>query len=160
MTRHAGRRDEGVSIVEAAFVLPLLFMFMFGLVDLGMWTFNSNQASNAARDGARAGILAYPLLGTTAESAEASIVSAIQDHLPEGTVDASDVTIKCLTSDGSPMATCNGNGPDRPERVKVDVEWHWELVTPIAMTIGVDEGVARGSATMEIVGRPVPGGGA
>lgn len=147
--------EAGVTIVEAAFVIPLLFMFMFGLVDLGMWTLNSNQASNAARDGARVGILEFPLRGGDLASAEAEIVAAIEDHLPEGTMEASDVTITCLASDD---ATIPCTDPD-PDRVKVDVAWAWTLVTPVATILGIDEGAVQGSATMEIVGRPVPGNG-
>jgi Flp pilus assembly protein TadG len=149
------RTDAGVTVVEAAFVLPLLFMFIFGLVDLGMWTLNANQASNAARDGARVGILEYPLPGiaiaTEKEEAEAAIIEAVKARLPEGTVEDSDVTITCLADDGSTVS-CSGPNPDR---VKVDVVWAWRLVTPVATMIGVEEGAATGSATMEIVGRPM-----
>ena len=146
------RRDAGVTVVEAAFVVPLLFMFIFGLVDLGMWTLNSNQASNAARDGARAGILAFPLRGTvTEQDARDVIVSAIADRLPDGTVEDSDVTISCLGSDGAAISCTH---PD-PDKVKVDVTWEWTLVTPVATVLGLDRGEVRGSATMEVVGRPL-----
>lgn len=145
------RSDAGVTVVEASFIIPLLFMFMFGLVDLGMWTLNSNQASNAARDGARAGILEFPLRGATLAEAEAEIVAAIQDRLPEGTVESSQITITCQGSDGAPVP-CTDAAPDR---VKVDVAWAWRLVTPVATLLGIDEGAATGSATMEIVGRPL-----
>ena len=152
MTR---RTDSGVTVVEAAFVLPLLFMFIFGLVDLGMWTLNANQASNAARDGARVGILAYPLPGfaiaTEKEEAKAAIIEAVKARLPEGTVDDSDVTITCLADDGTTVSCADPN----PDRVKVDVVWAWRLVTPVATMLGIEEGAATGSATMEIVGRPM-----
>lgn len=153
--RRGQRKDVGVTIVEASFAIPLLFMFMFGLVDLGMWTLNSNQASNAARDGARVGILEFPLRGGDLADAEAAIVSAIQDHLPEGTMETTDVTITCLDSDDA-VVPCTVADPDR---VKVDVAWAWRLVTPVATVLGIDEGDVKGSATMEIVGRPVPGNG-
>lgn len=153
--RRTTRGEAGVTIVEAAFVVPLLFMFMFGLVDLGMWTLNSNQAANAARDGARVGILEFPLRGTDLADAEAAIVSAVQDHLPEGTMETTDVTITCLDSDDA-VVPCTVADPDR---VKVDVAWAWRLVTPVATVLGIDEGDVKGSATMEIVGRPVPGNG-
>ena len=147
--------EAGVTIVEAAFVIPLLFMFMFGLVDLGMWTLNSNQASNAARDGARVGILELPLRGGDLATAEAEIVAAIEEHLPEGTMDGSDVSITCLASDDTTIPCTD----PEPDRVKVDVAWEWRLVTPVATILGIDEGDVQGSATMEIVGRPVPGNG-
>lgn len=143
------RHDAGVTIVEAAFVLPLLFTFVFGLIDLGMWTFNSNQATNAARDGARVGILSY-------EDADdhAAIVAAVQAHLPEGTLDASDVTITCLRPDGSALSCSSA---EQGDEIRVEVEWSWDLVTPVSAILGITEGAAKGSATMAIVGLPVAG---
>lgn len=153
--RRSRHGEAGVTIVEAAFVIPLLFMFIFGLVDLGMWTLNSNQASNAARDGARAGILAYPLRGADLVAADAAaretIVNAIQKRLPEGTVDDSQITVTCQDLMGVTVP-CTHPSPDR---VKVDVAWAWTLVTPVATMLSLDEGKVAGSATMEIVGRPI-----
>lgn len=144
------RHDSGVTIVEAAFVLPLLFLFVFGLIDLGMWAFNSNQATNAARDGARVGILSY-------EDADdhAAIRAAVQDRLAGRELDASDVTITCLRPDGSVLAC---SAADQGDEIRVEVEWSWDLVTPVAAVLGITEGAARGSATMAIVGLPVAGG--
>lgn len=152
------RRDDGVTLVEAALVLPILFMLMFGLVDLGMWSFNVNQASNAARDGARAGILAYPLPGVESIAVEEAraretVVSAVKSNLTGGTVEDDDITIACFADDGTSVA-CSSADPE-PERIRVDVEWHWDLVTPVASVIGIERGAARGDATMAIVGRPV-----
>ncbi|MCU1448137.1 MAG: hypothetical protein JWP02_307, partial [Acidimicrobiales bacterium] len=51
--------ERGATIVEAAFVLPLLFFLVLTMVDLGMWGFQTSQATSAARDGARVGIINY-----------------------------------------------------------------------------------------------------
>ncbi len=49
------RRDRGATIVEAAIVLPLLFLVLFALVEFG-WAFkDSLSVGHAAREGARAG---------------------------------------------------------------------------------------------------------
>ncbi len=158
--------DRGVTIVEAAFALPIMFLFFFGLVDVGMWTFNSNQATNAARDGARAGILSYeyaddpandPNLIAGDPTDEAAVLAAIQDHLPNQTIGPENVTIECLDGTGTVVACVDA--PVDTGRIKVDVEWTWRLVTPVAGIIGVTDGAARGSATMAIVGEPVPSGG-
>ena len=48
-------------------ILPILFVLVFALFDLGQWELQITQASNAARDGARAGLMAYKTAeGTTA----------------------------------------------------------------------------------------------
>lgn len=150
------RPDSGVTIVEAAFILPLLFMFVFGMVDLGMWAFNSNKAANAARDGARSGILSYETADTAGADRDA-IVAAVRAHLPDATVDDSDIVITCVR--GSATIDC-ANAVIDEDHIRVEVEWGWDLVTPIAGVLGVNTGMVRGSASMAIVGAPLPGSGA
>lgn len=155
-SRRRGRlRDgaSGVTVVEAAFALPILLTFIFGLVDLGMWTLNVNQATNAARDGARAGILGHVGADVPGSEAEQAIRGAVEAHLDRG---AERVDISCVDPDGTALATCAGAEVD-VDRIRVAVEWHWTLVTPIAAILGYDEGRAHGSATMTIVGSPLTG---
>ena len=48
-----GRRDKGAVIVEAALLLPLLLLIVFGIIDLGR-AFNSKQAlTHATREAVR-----------------------------------------------------------------------------------------------------------
>ncbi len=147
--------DRGVTVVEAAFALPIMLLFISGLVDLGMWTFNSNQATNAARDGARAGILSYLQADVAGSPDHEAVVAAVRAHLPANTVDGSEITVECLTADGTTVTCANAHFD--VDRIRVEVDWSWNLVTPVAPIIGVREGAARGSATMAIVGLPVSG---
>lgn len=148
--RLAGER--GVTIVEAAFVLPILLMFMFGLVDLGLWTLNSNQATNAARDGARLGIIDFETADVPNSDMHLAIVEAVERRLNR-TLQADDVEVSCVQPDDLGIA-CSSALVD-VDRIRVEVDWSWDLVTPVAAIIGVDEGDVQGSATMAIVGRPL-----
>ncbi len=49
------RRDRGATIVEAAIVLPLLFLVLFALVEFGMAFKNNLSVGHGAREAARAG---------------------------------------------------------------------------------------------------------
>lgn len=51
---HAMRRHDGSSAAEFAMILPLLMLFLFGIVQYGIMFFAYNNMSNAAREGARA----------------------------------------------------------------------------------------------------------
>jgi hypothetical protein len=146
------RRDEGVSIVEAAFALPILLTFIFGLVDLGMWTFNANQATNAARDGARHAILDFAGADVAGSPAHGALVDAVHSRLEDDKVES--VTVSCVRPNGTTVA-CSSALVDI-DSVKVDVRWAWDLVTPVAAILGYDRGDAVGSATMRLVGRPLP----
>lgn len=147
-----GRRQRGVTIVEAAFVFPILLMFIFGLVDLGMWTFNANQATNAARDGARAAILNFEGLDDPSNADVSRVVDAVESRLNR-TVDS--VSVGCVDPAGDEVP-CASAEVD-VDSVWVDVEWDWKLVTPVAAIIGYDDGRAAGSATMNLVGLPYDG---
>lgn len=154
MTAKGRRGSDGVTIVEAAFALPILFTFIFGLVDLGMWTLNANQATNAARDGARLAILDYAGadVSSPASPTYSAVVKAAKARLESDKVE--DVAVSCTTPAGATVA-CSAARVD-VDSVRVDVRWRWRLVTPVAAILGYDRGDATGSATMRIVGRPLP----
>lgn len=148
--RRAGRRDGGVTIVEAAFALPILFMFIMGLADLGMWTFNANQATNAARDGARAAIIDHRFADDPTSDTFEAVVERIESRLAGRSLDVQNVEIECVRADGG--TGCAGAHPDR-DQIRVEVDWSWDLITPVAAVVGVDRGNASGVATMTIIGR-------
>ncbi len=49
--------SKGQSLLEFALVLPLVILLVVGTIDLGYAVFLQNTISNAAREGARAGII-------------------------------------------------------------------------------------------------------
>jgi Flp pilus assembly protein TadG len=51
------RPDAGASIVEFALLAPVLFLFLFGIIDYGIWFSDSISARQAVRDGARQGVV-------------------------------------------------------------------------------------------------------
>ncbi len=65
---------RGTTIVEAAFVLPLLLLVMLGAIEYGWLFFNVQQITNAARQGARVAILP----DVTPAQAEAVIMQLLQ----------------------------------------------------------------------------------
>src|SRR5690606_28464820 len=51
------RRMAGVAAVEFALVVPLLLVVLFGIIDFGFMLYDKAMLTNAAREGARAGIV-------------------------------------------------------------------------------------------------------
>lgn len=66
--RSAARR--GVAAVEFALTAPLLFLLVFGMIEVGRGLMVQQLLSNAARDGARSAILE----GATVETVEAGVI--------------------------------------------------------------------------------------
>lgn len=59
--RRAGQsafNQQGAAMVEFALVLPLLLVFLFGIIEFGLVMYNKQILTNAAREAARAGIVA------------------------------------------------------------------------------------------------------
>jgi len=50
-------RDKGQELVEFALLSPVLFLLLFGLMELGMAVWHYNTLSIAAREGARAALV-------------------------------------------------------------------------------------------------------
>lgn len=154
IVRRRASDERGVTIVEAAFALPILFMFMFGLIDLGMWTLNANQATNAARDGARRAIIDFKDADDDGSAHHDAVVAAVEDRLAGQDIETVQVT--CVDHLGAELPSCDTADVTK-DSVRVIVRWNWTLITPMAAILGYDEGAATGSATMRIVGRPLPG---
>ena len=51
------RRQQGTSLVEFAFVAPVFFMLLFGIIEFSVILFDKATITNASREGARTGIL-------------------------------------------------------------------------------------------------------
>jgi Flp pilus assembly protein TadG len=50
-------RDRGQNLVEFALLLPLLLLFILGIVEFGVAVFAYSTIANAAREGARVGVV-------------------------------------------------------------------------------------------------------
>jgi hypothetical protein len=53
--------QKGTTAVELAIVLSLLLTLIFGIIEFSLFMFNRQVITNAAREGARAGIIARPV---------------------------------------------------------------------------------------------------
>ncbi|WP_436795573.1 TadE/TadG family type IV pilus assembly protein [Actinospongicola halichondriae] len=150
------RRDErAVTVIEAAVALPILFLFVLALIDLGTWTLESNKAANAARDGARAGMISHRVADAASGGDRTAVVDAVQAHLPGRTLAADEIVIECVDPDGDLVAGgCAAATIDR-DRIRVTTRWEKRFITPLAGIVGVPSAEVRGVATMVIVGKPL-----
>jgi Flp pilus assembly protein TadG len=83
--RNSGRQRRGATLVEFAVVAPLLFLFILGMLEFGRMVMVEQFLTNAAREGARRGILEQ----TTASDVEATVTN----YLTGGTITGATVTV-------------------------------------------------------------------
>lgn len=83
--RMHGRGRRGAAAVELAVVAPLLFLLLFGIIEIGRLLMVQQILTNASREGARRAIVE----NTTADEVE----STVYNYLAETTVPGATVTI-------------------------------------------------------------------
>ena len=67
MGNRAGRGEDGAAMVEMAFAVSLLCIFLFGIITFGIVLAVKQTVTQAAAEGARAAVTAVQLLGNTAD---------------------------------------------------------------------------------------------
>jgi len=72
---------RGVSAVEFAIILPVLILFLFGIIEFGILFYDKAVITNASREGARAGIVYRYPDPVTAEEIEQVVRDYCADHL-------------------------------------------------------------------------------
>ena len=116
------RGSRGQALVEFAIILPVFLMIAFGTIDFGSAFDASITVSNAAREGARAGVLAPTAAAVTAR------VRQVAGRLNDSNLT---VAVSCKTSAG---AACPGGlaGAITGTTLVVTVSYDYSLITPIA----------------------------
>jgi Flp pilus assembly protein TadG len=68
------RRSRGQTLVEFALVLPVFFLLLFGLIDMGRFVYMNSTLSQAAREAARLGAVEASWVGQSANYAKCNQV--------------------------------------------------------------------------------------
>jgi hypothetical protein len=151
--------QKGATAVELAMVFFLLILLIFGMIEFSLYLFNRHVITNAAREGARFGVVSRPVRYTNDEIKNV-VLNYSQQHLvtfgPD-ILDANDVKIKDVDNDLSdgldPGCRCvvfeyeDGAGTHRCElEVEVDYDYHFLFLK----TIGIDHLPIINVATMKM----------
>jgi Flp pilus assembly protein TadG len=146
-------------LLEAALAIPIVLLLLSGTVDLGFWVFERTQVANAARDGARAGILEYSgadapgTFGSTSAlssgSADRRIQTAIASHLAGRAFTA---TVACYTAGTTTTTPCTSANPGSDE-IEVTVTASRPSYSFFGPVFGT--GTVTAKASLPVMGLPV-----
>jgi Flp pilus assembly protein TadG len=128
-----GRRAErGQGLVEFAIVIPVIALFMFGLLDLGRAVFTYNTVAQAARQAARMAIV-----DQTVDNIKSTAISAA----PTVGMTSSDVAV-CFKTATTTQQNCSSSTDDCPSSDRVIgclaivvVSVSYQPMTPIVSTL-------------------------
>jgi Flp pilus assembly protein TadG len=116
------RSAAGQSLAEFALIFPILMILLVSIFDLGRLVFAYNDITNAAREGARVGIV---------DQTTATIRNEVINQATSLGLTAADVAITYVKSD-DPTQACADIPPTKLEcLVVVTVNYSWQAITPI-----------------------------
>lgn len=148
-----GRSSSGVAVVETAFVVPVFLLLFVGVADLGMGALQSSQASSAAVDAARVGVV----MATPPDTANCAldpgyqrIIAVANARIPRRTLGCENVVITCATPTGAAVNCVAADTLN--DRMTVTVRWTWEAFSPVGQAAPIDEIVGR--STMRFIPQP------
>jgi Flp pilus assembly protein TadG len=134
--------ESGQAIIELAFALPLLLVLVMGIFDFGLMFQRFEVVTNAAREGARVGVL--PSYSTADAQARA------QQYLTSGGLTSSATITAAVNpvSFGAPLKTVN--------QITVTVQYvhNYVFIGPILNLFGGSLGTVtlQGKSTMRVEG--------
>jgi Flp pilus assembly protein TadG len=91
MGKGRARNQKGGAAIEAALVLPLTILLIFGMIEFGLLLYNRQIITNASREGARAGIvlstprLTGPEIGSVVNTYCQNQLVTFGTHVPAST---------------------------------------------------------------------------
>ncbi len=152
---HRSDRKRGQAMVEFALVIPIFMLVLSGILDFGFSLYSRMTVINAAREGARAGIMVDATttsgLSTIPHVAASRAISAAKQAGLTITVnEATDSTadVKCLqtTSTATPPPACswtawtssNTSGAQPGDSVSVTVHYSYKTFFPLAFGAAFD----------------------
>jgi Flp pilus assembly protein TadG len=100
------RHDHGTALIEFVIVFPLLVLLLFGIIEFGINFDRKTAVTNAAREGARAGVVgSYP--GCTTGSDNTKLICLTKDRLGlEAAKTKVEIKLTSGSSVGDPLTVC------------------------------------------------------
>ena len=116
-------RSRGQALVEFAIVLPVFFLVVAGMFDFGLGIYSDLTLVNAAREGARLGVIDP---GNT--SAIETRVRAMAGNLDPAKLS---VTVACERPSGASFTSCTSPMWLPGDATKVTVDYRYSMFFPI-----------------------------
>jgi Flp pilus assembly protein TadG len=140
-SRRRRARGRGQALVEFALVIPIFLLLVAGMIDFGLGLNASITVSNAAREGARLGVVT-PLTASASDfiGPTGTIQTRVKSVLGTGLVSGATVTVTCERPAGSTPSTCMFQTPPTSpasaaasgDSVIVTVSYDYPMIWPLA----------------------------
>jgi Flp pilus assembly protein TadG len=131
--RRRGARYQGQSLVEFAVVLPIFLLILAAIIDFGLGLYSQMTVINAAREGARLGVV------VAADPGNVAAVKARVDAMTAG-LDKSklSVSVTCERPAGQSFVACSSPAWQSGDAVVVTVDYGYRMLFPLAFGNSLD----------------------
>jgi Flp pilus assembly protein TadG len=122
---------RGAAIVETALVLPLMLLFLFGIMEYGRYFLCVQVVTNAAREGCRYAVThtqPVTLGGTTTGNATSDVTNQVTKFLAGQQLSSQSVQVYQSDSQGNNLGVWNGATPG--QYVCVQITGSFQITVP------------------------------
>jgi Flp pilus assembly protein TadG len=124
-------RHEGQSLVEFAVVLPVFLLILAGILDFGLGLYSQMTVINAAREGARLGVVEPGNITDINDRVDAMTAGLDKSRLT--------VTITCERPTGpTTFGSCSSPQWQSNDAVRVQVDYSYKMLWPLALGNSLD----------------------
>ena len=110
MLRRLLHCSSGTTAAEFALMLPIILLFLLGIIDAGLYAWAFNRAEKATQMGARMAVATQVIPGGQLSNGLYNYSFAVSGGIPQGTIvpASSFPDITCEAPSGTLACTCNG----------------------------------------------------
>jgi Flp pilus assembly protein TadG len=120
----------GQSLVEFAVILPVFLLILAAIIDFGLGLYSQMTVINAAREGARLGVVEPGNVAGIDARVQAMSTGLDQSRLS--------VSTTCLRPSGSSFAACSSPQWQSGDAVVVKVDYGYRMLWPLAFGNSID----------------------
>jgi Flp pilus assembly protein TadG len=142
--RHS-KRGRGQAMVEFALVIPMFLLILAAIIDFGFGFFDRMSVINAAREGARAGVMVD--VANAPSTMQRTVMDRVESAAAQGgiTVTDSNVQVTCVQTNATTSSPCtftvhsaaNLAGVQSGDSVSVTVNYSYHISFPMLTVLGI-----------------------
>jgi Flp pilus assembly protein TadG len=133
--RVRGRDRNGGAVLESAFVLPIMLLFLLGIMEYGRYVLSLQVVTNAARDGCRYAVThtqPVTLGGATTGNATSDVTNTVSNFLAGQQLSGQNVQVYQSDSQGNNIGAWNGATPG--QSVCVQISGNFQVTVPALLS--------------------------
>lgn len=126
---------RGTTIVETALVLPLILLFIFGIMEYGRYLLCAQVVTNAAREGCRYAVThtqPVTINGTTTGNATSDVTNQVTKFLAGQALTGQQVNVYQSDNQGNNLGGWNGASPG--QYVAVEIKGSFQITVPALLS--------------------------